>query len=495
MFGLGHIAPGAAVPDSVHGVSVSIPDIASVIGFEGRDEETRRRIPRGYPRFRVHEYVARVADAVAPGRDVVLVRSARAAEAAARFGASPSTVFEAEGIHGVEPGCGDAVSRVRDYVEHTGCHLSSREAEDWLFDAGLIDSRQVETSDPEDPERVVADHLADAYGAARRDVSVHNSGMSAVHATTAAIADLGATDGRHRWIHLGWIFFDTVTLVEKRIVDGELTVVEDPFDAASLERIVAERGHEVAGIVAEVPSNPLLQTPDIAGLADLARRARCPLVLDATIATPYNVDILGYADVVCESLTKYASGAADVLMGVAVVNSDSPFADELRPGIERYTVAPYDRDAARMADHLRGYEARMERVNANAMALAQYFQEAPAVRHLYWAYEPRSAGNYKAVARRDEAPGGLLLLDLAVPLETVYDRLALPKGPSFGAEFTMASAQVFVAYFDLLSSDAGRARLRARGLHRDMVRVSVGTEEIDAIQEVFDDAFAGTPAV
>ncbi len=77
--------------------------------------------------------------------------------------------------------------------------------------------------------------------------------------------------------------------------------------------------------------------------------------------------------------------------------------------------------------------------------------------HVHWAYEPRSASNYKAVARRDEAPGGLLLLDLAVPLEGVYDRLAVLKGPSFGAEFTVASAQIFVAYFDLLSTEAGRA--------------------------------------
>lgn len=52
----------------------------------------------------------------------------------------------------------------------------------------------------------------------------------------------------------------------------------------------------------------------------------------------------------------------------------------------------------------------------------------------------------------------------------------MTKGPSFGAEFAMASPQIFIAHFGLLSTPQGRATLAAR-LHRDMLRISTGIED------------------
>ena len=291
------------------------------------------------------------------------------------------------------------------------------------------------------------------------------------------------------WLQLGWIFFDTAKLFERGIVEADHRLLPDPFDVDRLAQVVAAHAGEIAGIVAEVPSNPLLQTPDLPALREIADRAGCAVVIDATIGTPYNVDVLEYADVACESLTKYATGSADVLMGAAVVNPASPFAQPLDDGLRRRGDRPYHRDAARVAERVAGYESRMAQVNANAMVLAEFFHKQPAVRRVHWAYEPRSEANFRKVERHPEAPGGLLMLDLDVPVESVYDHLAVAKGPSFGAEFTMAAPQVFVAHFDLLSDPGGRAVLGAHGLHRDMLRVSVGTEDIDRITATFEEAF------
>lgn len=482
----------------MHSVSVSIPDIASVVGFEAGDPAVLRRISRGYPRFRPHPWVCDVAALVAGdiGRrpdEVVLTRTARSARSAAAYaGLGPEAVIEARGLSGVVVGDGDGrAERVRGYVVHTGSHLSSRQAEDVLLSEGLLAAPQPETSDPDDPELQVRAALAAAYGArGPGDVSLHNSGMNAVYAALAAVTDVQLPRGRHRWVQLGTVFFDTVRLLEKRIVDVELDVLPDPFTVDALARLLAERGDRVAGIVTEVTSNPLLQTPDLATVRALAERAGCAVVLDATIATPHNVDVLAYADVVCESLTKCATGSADVLAGGAVVNGAAPHADALRAGLARHGAPPYGRDAARVADRIRGYAERSRRVAANTVALVDHFARQPFVRSVRWAYEGRSAATYDRVARRADAPGGLILLDLAVPIETVYDPLALPKGPSFGADFTMAAAQVFIAHFDLLSTAAGRARLAARGLHRDMLRVSVGTESPDQVAAAFDEAFS-----
>jgi cystathionine beta-lyase/cystathionine gamma-synthase len=503
---LRHIPAGEIIPAStVHGVSVSLPDLASVIGFEGHDEATLRRIRRGYPRFRLHPYVERVAEliaadhaasrpgAVTEGTEVVPVRSSRAARAASSYAGLPATSVAAS--HGVSAvvvaGGSDAAQRLRAYLQHTGSHLTSRHAEDVLLAAGLLAHRQDEATRPEDPERRLAEAIAGFYGLPDSvGVSLHNSGMNAIHAAVAALHEIQGARGRRRWLQLGWIFFDTVKLFEKGIVDAECEVVPDPFDVDGLARVVRAHAADLVGIVAEVPSNPLVQTPDVQVLRELADEVGCAVVLDSTLGTPHNVDVVGYADVVCESLTKYAAGSADVLLGTAVVNPASAFADQLREAVPGHGEPPYPRDAARLAERIRGYGDRMRRVNANAMVLADFFAGQDLVERVLWAYEPRSADNYRKVARRADSPGGVLMLDLRVPLEQVYDHLAVAKGPSFGAEFTMAAPQVFIAHFDLLSTAAGRSVLRDHGLHRDMLRVSVGTEPIDDLTTVFADAFA-----
>jgi cystathionine gamma-synthase len=495
--GLRHVPVGHPIPGSVHSVSVSVPSVADVVGFESGDEDTLRRITWGYPRFRVHRYVREVAGLVGravgtAGRDPVLTRSARAAAAAAAYaGLPPEAVVEAHGVAGVMVS-GDTVRdrRVRAFVQHTGCHLSSREAEEILLDAGLIGARQPEASRQDAPEQMIAARLAQAYGAPDGGaVSLHNSGMNALTAAIAGLSEIQRERGRRRWLQLGWIFFDTMSLFAKQIIDVEPRTLSDPFDVDNLARIAAENADDLAGIVAEIPSNPLLQTPDLDALREIADRVGCAVVVDATIATPHNVDVLGRADVVCESLTKYATGSADVLMGAAVVNPASLFAAELQERLRRHGEAPFHRDAARVAARIRDYEARMRRVNSNTIALAEALQREEVVRRVHWAYEGRSEHNYRRVERAPDSPGGVLLLDMRVPLEQVYDRLAVPKGPSFGADFTMASPQIFIAYFDMLRTAAGRKILRERGLHRDMLRVSVGTEDVDRIVATFQEAF------
>lgn len=495
--GLRHIPAGETIPASVHGVSVSIPDLASVVSFESKDEETLRRIPRGYPRFRVHPYVALVADRVRKERgnrpeDVVLTRSHDASwRAAAYAGLSKGSLLEEYGVTGVAfPSGAEQGVRVRDFVQHTGCHLSSRAAEDVLVETGAIATRQPESREPENPAGRVGATLAATYGIdGPAAVSLHNSGMNAVYAAMASIDDVQRVRHRRRWLQLGWIFFDTVKLFEKRILDVPHETVPNPFDIDAVARLVADRG-DVAGIVTEAPSNPLVQTADLPALRDIADRYGCALVVDATIGTPYNVDVVPYADVVCESLTKYATGSADVLMGAVMVNPASAFAAGLIERLQRFGDAPYHADLARVAHRIRGYRDRMARVNANAVVLADFLHSHRAVRKVHYAYEPSSRDNYLCLEKAPKSPGGLLMLDLDVPLERVYDRLAVAKGPSFGAEFTMASPQVFIAHFDLLSHTRGRNLLRAHGLHRDMLRVSVGLEDSERIVQVFDDALS-----
>ncbi len=488
---------GQTIPGSIHSVSVSLPTVADVIGFESADERTLRHVTAGYPRFRTHRYVAELALLLGgrlgiPVGDLVLVRTARAAAAAAAYAGLPrSGVLVTEGVHGLAAG-GDAAAagRAREFVKHTGCHLSSREAEAALVRCGVLPARPDEPEAPDGPEEAISALLTRAYGARdAADVFLHNSGMNAVAAAVETLARAQRGRGRKLWLQLGWIFFDTMSIFEKHLSDADRIVIADPSDTDAIVAAAMAHAGDLAGIIGEVPSNPLLQTPDVAAVREVADRIGAAVVLDTSIGTPWNVDVLSCSDVTCESLTKYATGSADVLLGATVVNASSSFADELRAGLRENGDRPFSRDAARVAARIPGYEARIRQVNRNTMALVEFLEGQNAVRRVEWAYSDRSARNYSKIHRAPASPGGLILLDLAVPIEQVYDPLPFPKGPSFGADFTMASPQVFIAHNDMLATVAGRQELRRRGLHRDMLRLSVGIEDpdslIDSLRQVF----------
>jgi cystathionine gamma-synthase len=86
-----------------------------------------------------------------------------------------------------------------------------------------------------------------------------------------------------------------------------------------LESILAS-GVQIQVLLCEIPSNPLLQTPDLHRIRDIADRYGFCVVCDETVGTFMNVDILPYVDVAITSLTKIFSGASNVMGGRLVSN-------------------------------------------------------------------------------------------------------------------------------------------------------------------------------
>lgn len=71
----------------------------------------------------------------------------------------------------------------------------------------------------------------------------------------------------------------------------------------------------VFALFTEIPSNPLLRTPDLHRLHELAHKYNIPIVIDDTVGTFANVDVLSYADILITSLSKMFSGAVNVMGG------------------------------------------------------------------------------------------------------------------------------------------------------------------------------------
>jgi cystathionine gamma-synthase len=379
--------------------------------------------------------------------------------------------------------------KARKFLQHTGCRISSRQAEDLLIKAKVLISGEVSTPDADACEIVQAG-LTEKMGArSSEDVFLTHSGMGAVYAAFRAIQEIQSKKGRIYWIQLGWMYVDTYEILNKFAGDDDNKIfVQDPTNLDELESILESRGLEVAGIISEMPTNPLVQTPDVERLLELARKFGVALVVDPTVASIVNVDVLPFTDVLVTSLTKYISHEGDVMMGVLALQADSPFYDELKALIGKHIEPPYHRDVERVADQLPKVESVAKTVNANTIKLASFFEGHPGVRKTHWAYGADNADRYRKIEKDAGCPGSMITIDLVKPLAEFYDVCRILKGPSFGMEITLMSPFMYMAHYDLVSEDTGRKDLNGYGINPDLVRISVGTEPIEQIIAAFDEA-------
>lgn len=481
-----HLPLGTPIPGSVHSVSCSLPTMADIVGYEERDARVLGAMRAGYPRFAMHPFVQELTRELTaalgrPGEQVWPVLSMRAAAAlAAHLGPEHARATGHAGVavvaHSADP---TLVQQAKHWLQHTGSLLSSRGAEDALARLGLRAAPGDEALFTGEARGEVERVLLPLFGgASAEDLFLTGSGMGAIHAAFRAIGSVQAQRGRTAWVQLGWLYLDTIALLKKFTADParDHLVLHDVTDLAALEKIFAEHGGRIAGIVTEAPTNPLLQTADLAAIHALAHRHGARVIVDPAIASPLNVEVLPHADVVAFSLTKYTAHAGDVMAGAAVVNPAGPDAAALRTALALELDAPYPRDLARLAAQIGTAPDVARRINATTPLVASFLERHPRVARVWWAQQAATAANYRKIARTPDAVGAVVSFTLRGPLAPFYDRLALPKGPSFGMSTTLICPYVYLAHYDLLPHRGGGSVLLEAGLAPELLRLSIGTE-------------------
>ena len=473
-----------------------------VCGYEEKDPAVVGKLTSGYPRFVVHPFAKQLAAhfvATTPGlcagpeqgrrgRTLWLTSSERMARTLAEMLgiSSDARRFARDGLHGVShPESADVFVRAKVFLQNIGGFISSREAEDGLVRAGFVATPYAEEIFPGDAAAEVRGRLRRALpGTTDADLLLAPCGMNAIWAAFRAAAELQAARGRTVWLQLGWLYLDTIAILKKfTAAPADYVYVRDVLDLAGLERIFAKHGSRVAGVVAELPTNPLIQTPDLPALAALCRRHGARLLLDPSVVSLFNVDVLPHADVVVSSLTKYTASEGDLTAGVAAVNPAGPDAAELRRRIAAEIEPVYPRDLARLAWQIGRTESVLARIQANTAHVVAFLESHAAVGEVYWALSPASRANYLRLARGPGATGGMITFTLKKigGLAPFYDRLRLPKGPSFGMTTTLICPFMYLAHYDLVTTPAGLAELAASKLDPDLLRLCVGTEPAEEI--------------
>ena len=500
---------GEPIPGRPHSVSVSLPTIADIVGYEKGDPAVSRRIHTGYPRFVVHPLLRAYSSEFAKRHkardmDAWLVNSPLLAhELVDYLGIEEARIVRECNVTGVFlPRDPALAQKAKQFLQHTGGFLSSREAEDALIEAGLIPKPPAEKTAAGDPFNALAKSLLPLFkGAEARDLLIFPSGMSALYAAFAGINQLRHSAGRAAWMQIGWLYLDTIEIFRKLTPDPAIDhrIVHDPADIEEIRAAFSRDADAIAAVVVEAPSNPLVQTPDIPAIAELCRASGALLIVDVSVASPFSVDALRFADLVVTSLTKYCACEGDVVLGASVVNPASPAAVQLRTALAARHVAPYKRDAARLAHEIREAPAVVKTINASAARVVEFLKSRPEIARVHWALQERCAANYLAVARTPQSIGAIVSFELgrgpgSPGLAAFYDRIVLPKGPSFGMKTTLLSPHMYLAHWDLVSDPVKRAELEAGGPHPELLRLSVGTEPVEQIIAALEEALTAAGA-
>lgn len=492
MKSLRHYALGETCPLSPHAVVSSLPTMADVRGYEEGEPRVLEALKSGYPRFVVHAYIKELIDfylaraglsdhvgvLIAGGRATRdLVSYVRGGVVSVEVDASVFLVY----YNANDP---ELHKQVRKFVQHTGISISSRYAEDLLFAHGLRDHIVQEPSFGPRALDFVEGSFAELVGCSSKDVLVCSSGMNAFYAGFRAVQEAQSSKGRGKWLQLGWLYLDSGCVLKEFL--GDDSSLDFCYDATNTEAIVSKiesMGESLSCVVVECPTNPLVQVADLARIAAAVRAVGGCLLVDPTIASVYNVDVLRYSDLLVTSLTKYASFEGDVMIGVLAVNPDSPFYGDLILRVSSFYLPPYSRDLERLAHQMERAPEVVKCVDRNARELTNYLREHSSVAAVHYA---GYSAHFDEVARKEESGGAMITVELAIPLEEFYDRLAVMKGPSFGTVFTLVCPFMYLAHYDLVNTEEGRAFLRRIGIAPDLVRISVGAEPIEEIISAFE---------
>ncbi|MEO9023029.1 MAG: PLP-dependent aspartate aminotransferase family protein [Ginsengibacter sp.] len=253
-------------------------------------------------------------------------------------------------------------------------------------------------------------------------------------------------------------------------------------DTSHIESVVDAITPNTKLIWVETPTNPTLKISDIASIAEVAKANNCLFCVDNTFASPALQQPLNLgADIVVHSATKYLGGHSDSIAGL-VITKTKELGDKIKfiQNASGAILSPFDSWLI-----IRGIETLHVRIKqhcANAQAIAEFLQDQPEVKHVYYPGLPTHF-NHSIAKHQSSGFGGVVTFSLK--------------------EDTIEAAKTFVTstrYFKLAESLGGVKSLlchpatmthkstpiatrQAAGVSDGLIRLSVGIEEVNDLTE------------
>lgn len=360
----------------------------------------------------------------------------------------------------------------KSYWQHTGEGVSSRLAEACLQSTPKPDGSLA--------KQQIRQRIADVAGVSADDVYLFPTGMNSVYMAHRVIRE---THPDRKSIQFGFPYVDTLKILEKFGAGSHFFPLGDDSSIDQVGDLIA--GESIAALFTEVPSNPLLNTPDLVRLSRLLREQSVPFIVDDTIATIVNTDLLPIADMVCSSLTKFFSGVGNVAGGSIILSPSSPNYRLFKTTLDRlYEDLVWDQDAIELEANSRDFTERVQRINETTVKLVDFLDSHSSVDRVYHPTTIATA-NYDAVRKSDGGYSGLfsvLLKDAGNVSASFFDALRLCKGPNLGTNYSLACPYTILAHYQELDF------AESCGVSTHLIRVSAGLEDVDDLINRFTDA-------
>ncbi|QPC43894.1 aminotransferase class I/II-fold pyridoxal phosphate-dependent enzyme [Kaustia mangrovi] len=299
------------------------------------------------------------------------------------------------------------------------------------------------------------------------------SGMAAISTTMMALLQAGDHVVAQTDHYIGTNEMTNTVLPSYGV---ESTVV-DQTSVEAFERAIRPN---TKLIMLETPANPLMTVTDLSAVAALARDRGILTFCDNTFATPINQRPASHGvDIVMHSISKYIGGHHDLLGGAVLSSREIMERIWDRSMVLGSAGAPFNSWLALRG--LRTLELRIERHNANALALAEMLDTHSAVSRVF--YPGLATHPQHELARRQMSGfGGLLTFELKGGLEAgrrFIERLTVPDNASSLGGVNSVVMQPAALFGNRLSEDD----LRKQGIAPGMIRFATGIEPTGALLE------------
>ena len=265
--------------------------------------------------------------------------------------------------------------------------------------------------------------------------------------------------------------------------------VESTFvDTSNLKELEEAIQENTKLIYLETPANPTMQVTDIVAVCEIAHKHNIPVCVDNTFCSPYLQKPLDLgADIVLHSMTKFINGHADIVAGIIVTKTEEEF-KKLRPVMINLGCNMDPNQAFLTRRGLKTLSIRIERAQENCIKVADFLENHPKVD---WVNYPglKSHPQYDLAKRQMSGPGAMISFGLKGGFsagETLMDNVDLALlAVSLGGIETLIQHPASMTHSKLTKE----GKLKA-GITDELVRLSVGIEDVEDIIKDLDQALA-----
>ncbi len=239
-------------------------------------------------------------------------------------------------------------------------------------------------------------------------------------------------------------------------------------------------------LFAETPTNPLTDVCDIAALADMAHNAGAWLAVDNCFATPIlQRPIALGCDIVTHSGTKYLDGQGRVMAG-ALCASEAMVKEKFLPVMKNSGLVLSPFNAWVVLKGLETLDIRMKAQSANAQALALWLQDHPQIQRVHYPALPSHPQHALAMKQMSNLGGAVLSFDVkakdpeqarARAFHVLNQLQVLSLCTNLGDTKSLLTHPASTSHGKL-----AEAQRQAAGIGQGLIRVAVGLEHIQDIQ-------------